>query len=213
MSLCSRFLLAVRSPPRSARKKRSSREREPSQQRARETVEAIVSATAHILRREGPGRLTTNRIAQKAGVSIGSLYQYFRDKDAIVVEVRRRFEAEFQDRFVAGLVRVGSLPLRDAVAELVRALVALHAEDPGLHNAVGSGIPETQRPLLEQIVASYLEARRRELRRKDLALAATVTLDVAEALVHGVAVRSPERLHDEAFVAEVTDLLTRYLAR
>jgi AcrR family transcriptional regulator len=203
----------MRSPRAPGRRSRPVRERSPSQQRARETVEAIVSATAHILRREGPGRLTTNRIAAKAGVSIGSVYQYFRDKDAIVAEVRRRFDAEFQDRFVAAMVRAGHLPLRDAVSELVRSLVALHAEDPGLHNAVGSGIMDAQRPLLEQIVASYLEARRGELRRKDLALAAAVTLDVAEALVHGVAVRAPARLEDEAFVAEVTDLLTRYLAR
>lgn len=176
-------------------------------------MEAILSATAHILRREGAGRLSTNRIALKAGVSIGSLYQYFRDKDAIVAELRRRFDAEFQDRFVASFLKAGPLPLRAAVAEFVRALVVLHAEDPGLHNAVSSGLTEEQRPRLEQIVASYLEAHRRELRRKDLVLAAAVTLDVAEALVHGVSVRAPERLQDEAFVAEVTDVLTRYLVR
>jgi AcrR family transcriptional regulator len=203
----------MRSRRRPAEKTRSSLARSPSQQRARETVEAILSAAAHILRREGAGQLSTNRIALKAGVSIGSLYQYFRDKEAIVAELRRRFDAEFQDRFVASFLRAGHLPLRDAVTEFVRALVALHAEDPGLHNAVSSGLTDEQRPRLEQIVASYLEAHRRELRRKDLELAAAVTLDVAEALVHGVSVRAPERLRDEAFVAEVTDLLTRYLAR
>ena len=158
-------------------------------------------------------RLTTNSVAEKAGVSVGSLYQYFPNKEALVAEVRRRFDAAFRERLVAALGRAGRLPLREAVGEFVRTLVALHAEDPQLHNAVSAGLPESERTLIEQIVASYLEAHRHEMRRPDLPLAAAVSLDVAEALIHGVALRSPERLGDDTFVMEVTDLLVRYLAR
>ncbi len=58
--------------------------KEPNQERARETVENIFQATAHILEKEGFEKTSTNKIAQKAGISIGSLYQYFPTKEAIL---------------------------------------------------------------------------------------------------------------------------------
>jgi hypothetical protein len=67
--------------------------------------------------------------------------------------------------------------------------------------------------LLHQLVATWLEVRRDDVRRPDRDLAAALALDAAESLIHGVALRSPERLGDQAFADEVTDLLVRYLAR
>ena len=58
--------------------------RNPRQDRSRATVDAILEAAARILEREGPEGLCTNRIARDAGVSIGSLYEYFDGRDAIV---------------------------------------------------------------------------------------------------------------------------------
>src|SRR5690606_3069037 len=93
--------MVVRAGPRDnshfARARRSSIEmpkylrKRPRQARARTTFGAIVEAAARILADEGPGALTTNRIALRAGVSIGSLYQYFPDRKAIV---RALFERE-----------------------------------------------------------------------------------------------------------------------
>lgn len=59
--------------------------RKPSQARAEQTVRAIFEATAHVLNEQGEAALTTNRIAERAGVSIGTLYQYFDSKEAIVL--------------------------------------------------------------------------------------------------------------------------------
>lgn len=64
--------------------------RNPKQARAQATVDAILAATFQILEAEGPARLSTNRIAERAGVSIGTLYQYFRDKDAILAAMGER---------------------------------------------------------------------------------------------------------------------------
>src|SRR5262249_62418487 len=71
-------------------KRRLSPRKTPRQDRSRATVEALLEATAHILVRDGYARLTTNRIAERAGVNIASLYQYFPGKEAIVAELRRR---------------------------------------------------------------------------------------------------------------------------
>jgi AcrR family transcriptional regulator len=197
-----------------AREARKTRCRRPVQSRSQDTVEVILRATAHILARQGTQGLTTNRVAAKAGVSIGSLYQYFPDKDALVAEIRRRYEEAFRDRLIALARDLDGLRLRDAIARCVRELIALHAEDPRLHNAVSAaGIAAGDRRLLHQLAASWLDARRREVRRPDRPLAAAIALDAAESLIHGVALREPERLAGDAFATEVTDLLVRYLVR
>jgi len=64
--------------------------RSPSQARAAKTLEAFYEATAQILEHEGEGKLTTNRIADRAGFSVGTLYQYFPNKDALLVAMAER---------------------------------------------------------------------------------------------------------------------------
>jgi AcrR family transcriptional regulator len=64
--------------------------RKPRQVRALDTVEIILEATARILQKEGPAALNTNYIAERAGISVGTLYQYFRNKEAILVAMARR---------------------------------------------------------------------------------------------------------------------------
>jgi AcrR family transcriptional regulator len=70
----------------------------PRQTRANETVALILEATAQILERGGLGALTTNAVAERAGVSIGTLYQYFADKNAIMLALaKREMEASLAD--------------------------------------------------------------------------------------------------------------------
>src|SRR5579863_3376612 len=66
------------------------RRRQPAQNRAQETVNAILDAVIRLLKRGGPSVITTNRIAATAGVSIGSVYQYFPDKQAIFIALHER---------------------------------------------------------------------------------------------------------------------------
>jgi AcrR family transcriptional regulator len=66
-----------------------SKRRNPQQDRAKETISAIFEATARILEREGRRALNTNSIAERAGVSIGTLYQYFPNKEAILIAMAR----------------------------------------------------------------------------------------------------------------------------
>ena len=70
-----------------------------------------------------------------------------------------------------------------------------------------------ERQLFEQLIATYLTAQRESVRHPDLQLAAAVALQVAEARVHDTALRDPQRLGEDAFMAEVTDVLVRYLVR
>ena len=74
----------------------------PTQARAEQTVDAILEAAAQILQSDGEERLNTNRIAERAGFSIGTLYQYFADKEAIVAALAERE----RDKILASIVSV-----------------------------------------------------------------------------------------------------------
>lgn len=64
--------------------------RRPRQARAQATVDSILEAAVQVLQRSGAGGLNTNAVAERAGVSIGTLYQYFPDKEAILIAIARR---------------------------------------------------------------------------------------------------------------------------
>lgn len=187
--------------------------KKPKQARSRETVETLVEATTRILERDGLEGLTTNRVAEVAGVSIGSLYQYFPNKEALVEEVRSRFAARFEAGILALVARLPTLPPRDAIRGWVDTLIALHAEQPGVHNAVGTGTPPDAQRALLQIVEGYLDAHADRIRRPDRARASRVLVETSEALVHETALRAPAMLDDPAWRDEICDLLERYLLR
>lgn len=106
----------------------------PHQQRSAATVDAILEA-ARILERKGLDALTTNAVAELAGVSIGSLYQYFPGKAAILAELIRR------ERLIllAGIDRIAHAPgdsLKDDVCSLIRIAVAHQLLRPALARAL-----------------------------------------------------------------------------
>jgi AcrR family transcriptional regulator len=116
-----------------AKKPDTNQRRAPAQARSKATVEAILEAAARIIRREGEDALTTNRIAEVAGVSVGSLYGYFPDKAAIQLALARRMLARGDAAVVAALEAPGELSPARA---MVRTLLGLHATDKALRRSV-----------------------------------------------------------------------------
>jgi AcrR family transcriptional regulator len=123
-----------------ADKRRVKPRREPIQARSKATVDALLKATAYILIRDGYVGLTTNRVAERAGVNIGSLYQFFPNKDALVVELERRHVEQTSRAMARAMARpCGSL--RERLRTLVEAYVAAHAVDPALHRVLAEELP------------------------------------------------------------------------
>lgn len=106
----------------------------PSQARSRDLVDAMLTATARVLCEEGADALTTNRIAEVAGVSIGSLYQYFPGKEALLAGVlERELERDvvvIQDMLVPDT----DLTLELLVTSCVDALLEHGAQRAQLHS-------------------------------------------------------------------------------
>ncbi|HME83409.1 MAG TPA: TetR/AcrR family transcriptional regulator [Roseiarcus sp.] len=172
--------------------------------------------------KEGYDRASTNKIAAKAGVSIGSLYQYFPSKEALVAAVIERHTQELSQVVYNALLKVGAHPIEIGVRELVAAAIDAHRLDPKLHRVLADEVPRTGR--LENIESversargffrDYLEAHRSEIDVADLDLAAFIPVTTVEALTHSAVLRRPDVLADEKaeeFVDEVTRLVLRYL--
>src|SRR5438552_3934720 len=91
----------------------------PRQARSQATVDAILEATTRILLKQGFDSLTTNAAAAAAGVSIGSLYQYFPNKEALVAALIERHVETMNASIFAELAAVATLPLAEAVYRVV----------------------------------------------------------------------------------------------
>ena len=204
------------------RRLKTSPRKSASQARSRATVDALLGATTRVLVKNGYDRATTNRIARAAGVGIGSLYQYFPSKEALVAAVIDRHTTEVRAMVRESLVKVALRPLEVAVPELVRVMVDAHRVSPELHRVLVEQTPRLGR--LEGVeaidreayalVRTYLEAHRDELDVPDLELAACVCVTTVEALTHAAVVRRPEALTDERvplLVDEVTRMIVQYL--
>lgn len=123
-------------------KRQSVMRKEPRQARSRATVETIVQAGARILSDEGWAGFTTNRVAELAGVSIGSLYQYFPDKLSLVDAIRNR---HLDDSIaVMRKIRPDELSPAEFAVQLVQAMVAAHSVHPGLHRVLLDEAPSSE---------------------------------------------------------------------
>lgn len=207
-----------------ARKPLTNPRKHAAQERSRATVDALIEATARILVREGFEGASTNRIAAQAGVSIGSLYQYFPSKEALVAAVIDRHNRETMQLVRDAMAEVAAQPMEVAVRSLVAVAIEAHRIDPRLHRVLAEQIPRTGRLKNVEafnretyaLVGTYLEGHRDELRTLDPGLAAFVCVTSVEALTHAAVLRRPEILSDqgaETLIDEVTRLLVRYLRR
>jgi AcrR family transcriptional regulator len=207
-----------------ARKLHISPRKSASQERSRLTVDAIVEATARILMKEGYDRASTNKIAAEAGVGIGSLYQYFPSKEALVAAVSERHSHEVLQLMRNALVKVAAHPIEVAAREFVSVAIEAHRVNPKLHRVLAEQVPRIGR--LESVdaierdtralIRGYLEAHRDEIDVADLDVAAFICVTAVEALTHTAVLHRPDVLTDEKaerFVDEVADLVVRYLQK
>jgi AcrR family transcriptional regulator len=172
--------------------------RKPKQSRARQTVEAVLDAVVRILKREGVSAITTNRIAEVAGMSIGSVYQYFPDKRAIFVALHERHVAEIDRMVHTVLVEYAAAPLEDFVRAMVEGMVKAHEGDPELYQLLMTAVPhrgEGTRDFAARLHGAFrlaIASRAREIRRgRKLDKVVFIVTHLVESLSHGAVLRRP----------------------
>jgi AcrR family transcriptional regulator len=193
--------------------------RRPRQARAQATVDAIVRATARVLVEEGYDRASTNRIAQTAGVSIGSLYQYFPSKEALVAALVESHQLRMRDALGQSLAENPPASLAERARLLVRSMITAYRTDPQLHHVLCQEVPkigELQRVYdfeqhLAEVCRSYLFADGQQTRMTDIDRAVFLLVNAVPSVVRAAIQADPQALGDERLAEDLTDMMVRYL--
>ncbi|WP_181771244.1 TetR/AcrR family transcriptional regulator [Amycolatopsis pittospori] len=192
--------------------------KQPRQVRAELTRKRILDAAAHIFTEYGYAAGTTNRIAERARISIGSLYQYFPNKDAILLELLTLHLEE--GRAAMALGQDGELPesLEELLRVFIRAQIENHQDDPRLLRLMIEQVPHAPALLdriqqYEQENFDYFRAlfgRHPEVRVTDLDTATRLVLSTLHFGVHPL-VAAPEPVDPVRLENEMVTMLSGYL--
>ena len=215
--------IRVEAAPRVRLPRRLSPRKSPTQDRARETVAAILEAAVDLFSTRGYARTSTNHIARRAGVSVGSLYQYFPNKDAVLTALLARHLGAVESAISTciPLLRDPAVPLRDGVRRLLELLREVHEADPRLSRAIEQ--QAGQMPVVPEGLAGYKQGHVATLEeilstRPDVrpgphalmaVLLAAVTETVSGILVHA----TPGRFGRDEALDEAVEALSRYVER
>ncbi len=202
-------------PPSMPRSAANPPRRQAKQARAQASVEAVLEAAAQVLLREGYTAATTNRIAEVAGVSIGTLYQYFADKDAVFDALIGR-ELETAGRVLDATRIDPEQPLEAALVQLFDSFRRAQPRGPELWRQL-EHVPDARlrKRLAERntralaFVRRLLEAQRGSLAVQDLDVASFMVVHAAQ----GVALAASPELFGERLTKELARLFARYLER
>jgi len=192
----------------------------PRQERSQRTVEAILGAAAQVFADQGYAATTTNHIAERAGVSIGSLYQYFPSKDAILLALAERHVETAFSKVLETVREKRRAPLSELLRAMVDALVEGHQFDPGLHRAIFEEThPDRKfRKRLDelderavQLARDLIEERCAELAVDNIEMASMLCVQILEGVTHVMAIRFPEMLATKEFREELVKVIEGYL--
>lgn len=193
------------------------------QKRSRHTVDCILEGAAHIFSQKGYALTTTNHIAEKAGVSIGSLYQYFPNKEAIIVSLAQQHLTEVGHMIDGLLTRAekGELAVSDMLGQVVNNMIDIHMQAPRLHQAIFNEAPLPED--LKQALSSY--ERKLAVRLENIlsstgalpleptATSCLLMVQVIESLSHWYAVNVPENITRDKMAEEMIAIIEAYMNR
>ena len=191
----------------------------PRQARAVATVTAILDAAARILTEHGYAAASTNRIAERAGVSIGSLYEYFPGKEAIFAELRRREGAKAYRELVA---EPRPERPREVIRHIVRGRLNWIRRNPALYAALESEVPrfaiaEVEAEIFDDfldISLAFLETHREMLRPEaELRFLAEFLMRAVSATANTYGLRAPDQLDDPQLEQAMIEMVERYLLK
>jgi AcrR family transcriptional regulator len=167
------------------------------------------------------GGATTNKIADRAGVSIGSLYQYFPNKDAILAVLLEQHLSDVQTVVERSMIEMQdvTVPIHKALSSLLHGLIDLHDANPNLTRALSEDVVQrhlidaTPREMEESFVheTQRLLGRRPDVRSGDYRVMADVLVQTTEDLTRWLVHKAPATEDRRAYLEEVLRLLTRYI--
>jgi AcrR family transcriptional regulator len=180
-------------------------------------VDAILEAGARILERDGYERANVNHIAALAGASVGSLYQYFPTKEALLAAVARRLGEQMLAEFGQDLGELAFMPLAQGIEGIVAKAMAAFRVRPQLRRVLRDEAPELRAVtdardfdvLLADAIVLYLEMKRAEVRPQNLRLAVGILMASVEAIADAFA--GDPTVDQDELTREAAVLVARFL--
>lgn len=198
-------------------KRRTTPRKLPQQDRSKFTVDAILTATAHILTEEGYDKASTNHIAERAGISIGSLYQYFPNKESLIAALRDRHVSSMMEVIESKLRDLFDAPLQVVLPEIVKASIAAHAIDPTLHKVLHEQVPRLSgiesEACMTDLLRTYLAQQGDRIQPQNLDYIVFVLERTIEALTHAAVLERSDLLQDGQLEQEISQMLLSYLTQ
>lgn len=198
-----------------ARKQPLEPRKQPIQARSVATVSAILEGVAQVLESEGFEKLTTTRVAERAGTSVGTLYQYFPSKEALLVAVVEQKMADI-DRALSVIFELpASAPLSEHVRVMITSLIDEKRRRPRLNAELARQAPRLEQQQLiarvldraQGMVRALLDAHADETSVDDTDLTAWLVVHAVNGMIDGALLSAPERLEDprltEAIITHV----------
>jgi len=191
----------------------------PKQGRAVHTVDSIIQATQEILSREGYERASTNRIADVAGVSIGSLYQYFPSKEAIVASLVEKTVVEAAERIREELLACMGLPLEESTPRLVRVILETRKQNAFVLLRLPREVPSyhamsrqlTTEKYLHTTIFSYYMQHRDGVSVDDLETAIFVTEHLVIGCIDAYIDNNSPKIDEDTLIEQLSLAVLRYL--
>jgi len=199
-------------PPISPRK-------EPKQERSQSMIDAVMEATTRILTTMGAEKTTTNKVAELAGISVGSLYQYFPNKDAVFAKLIERHLAHHKEVVVKILEENVNQPTDLAIEKIMSHMVGMYLSKKKILKPLMVHIPrleKTRDTLLMRnevidVIAAYLESRRSDLVVTDIRASLVILVNSVMGVMTTMLFSETELMSPEAMTAELSVLAKRYL--
>lgn len=183
-------------------------------------MDAIVEATARVLVRDGYDALSTNRVAKEAGVSVGSLYQYFPGKEALVAAVMEQHASRLQEN-IAGRMRnaAPAATAEEVATEMIRAMLVAQQAETRLHRVLVEQVPRigALRRLhelfgnYERLVEAWLEENADHIEVEDAKMAAFVLVSAVEGLVNRATLDRPDLVASGRLEEQILRLILAYV--
>jgi len=193
----------------------------PQQARSSVTYDAILDAAAQVLTNEGYVAANTNKIAERAGVSIGSVYEYFPSKESIFAALIERTDLATADVVIQHLNDTSKLSPREFLRAVLNSRIAAALAHPELESTLRAEIPaslfyEQDQITLERFAAAVMDFTSKNqdhIRLRNLEVALEFGTLVVESTVRAFSRSSPNRLANQEFVHEFEDMMLRYILK
>jgi AcrR family transcriptional regulator len=191
----------------------------PRQARSQATVTAILDAAARVLVERGYAATNTNLVAELAGVSVGSLYQYFPNKDALITALQQRHVRQMNEAAERVLALDEDVDFATALNRAIGAIVEAHRVEASLHRVLERQLAgmetlddhdEVERRMSEQIL-QLLKRYPDDVKVPDLRLATYVLMHSLHALVHAVVHQRPSGVSLKQATKELVRFTQLYL--